>query len=63
MRMWAHPHQSNDHFKPNRIVRTLKKTIKTPTKIINAFKGNFFTKSAANGAAMAPPISKPRMIC
>ena len=37
--------------------------IKTPTRIINVFRGKLLVNRAASGAAIAPPISRPRMIC
>lgn len=36
--------------------------IKTPTKIIIAFVGNFLVRNAPIGAAMTPPINNPAMI-
>ena len=37
--------------------------IRIPTTTINVFRGSFCESNAAIGAAIAPPINRPRMIC
>src|SRR3990172_8299708 len=45
------------------MVRMLSMMINEPTRIIKDLRGSFFVIGVERGAAMTPPISRPKMIC